>query len=107
MSYQPGWFFTGHAALSNLDLDLLSAIASTSFGSAESVGKQLERGSMSLNMIEFADGPVMFSPVGENAFVVIVADKTANLGMIRLMLKQDCQKLAKLTTIKETEVNYD
>jgi len=77
-----------------VDTEMIGAIASAGFGSAESMGKQLGRGRMSLNMIEFENGPALLSPVGEDAFIVIVADNNANLGMIRLKLKKHVGELA-------------
>ncbi|NTW60602.1 MAG: dynein regulation protein LC7, partial [Nitrospirae bacterium] len=59
-----------------------------------SMGRQLDKGLMQISMIEFEQGPVMLSPIGEDAFLVIVADKDANLGMIRLKLKKHSGELA-------------
>jgi predicted regulator of Ras-like GTPase activity (Roadblock/LC7/MglB family) len=41
-----------------------------------------------MTMVEYENGPVMFSPVGNEAFLVIIADRDANLGMIRLKIKK-------------------
>ena len=59
-----------------------------------SMGRQLDKGPMLISMIEFEKGPVMLAPIGEDAFLVIVADKDANLGMIRLKLKKHSHELA-------------
>jgi predicted regulator of Ras-like GTPase activity (Roadblock/LC7/MglB family) len=48
---------------------------------------------MAISMIEFERGPVMLSPIGDSAFLVIIADKEANLGMIRLKLKKHSGEL--------------
>jgi len=52
------------------------------------MGNQLGKGQLSMSMIEYDEGPVMLSPIGEDAFLVVVADKDANLGMIRLKIKK-------------------
>ncbi len=79
---------------SGIDKEMIGAIASSGFGASDSMGRQLDKGMMQICMIEFDKGPVLLSPVGEDAFLVIVADKEANLGMIRLKLKKHSSELA-------------
>ncbi len=86
-------FLLDSSARSQIDTEMIGAIASAGFGSAESMGRQLGQGNIVLNMMEFEQGPVLFSPVGDEAFVVIVADTSANLGMIRLKLKKHAADL--------------
>jgi CheY-like chemotaxis protein len=81
-----------------VDAEMIGAIASSGYGSSESMGKQLGKGSMILTMSEFERGPVLFSPVGEDSLIVIIAEKDANLGMIRMKLKKEVQALATATT---------
>ena len=82
---------------SGIDKEMIGAIASSGFGASDSMGRQLDKGTMQICMIEFEKGPVLLSPVGEDAFLVIVADKEANLGMIRLKLKKHSGELAVAT----------
>lgn len=81
-------FLLDSVALSGIDAEMIGAIASSGFGASEAMGKQLQKGGMSMTMIEYENGPVMFAPVGTEAFLVIIADKDANLGMIRLKIKK-------------------
>lgn len=81
-------FLLHSVALSGLDSEMIGAIASSGFGASEAMGNQLEKGKMSMTMVEYENGPVMLAPVGSEAFLVIVADKDANLGMIRLKIKK-------------------
>lgn len=81
-------FLLESVALSGIDAEMIGAIASSGFGASEAMGNQLQKGGMSMTMIEYANGPVMFAPVGTEAFLVIIADKDANLGMIRLKIKK-------------------
>ena len=81
-------FLLESVALSGIDAEMIGAIASSGFGASEAMGNQLEKGRMSMTMIEYDNGPVMFAPVGTEAFLVIIADKDANLGMIRLKIKK-------------------
>ena len=87
-------FLLDSIARSGIDREMIGAIASSGFGASSSMGRQLDKGAMQISMIEFEKGPVMLSPIGEDAFLVIVADREANLGMIRLKLKKHSHELA-------------
>lgn len=82
-------FLLDNIARAGIDAEMIGAIASSGFGSAESMGNQLGQGDLNLTMLEYTDGPVMFAPVGSEAFLVIVADKDTNLGWIRLTIKKN------------------
>jgi predicted regulator of Ras-like GTPase activity (Roadblock/LC7/MglB family)/CheY-like chemotaxis protein len=81
-------FLLDSIAISGIDTEMIGAIASSGFGASESMGNQLGKGQLSMSMIEYDEGPVMLSPVGGDAFLVVVAEKDANLGMIRLKIKK-------------------
>lgn len=87
-------FLLDSDARQDIDPEMIGAIAATGFGSSDSMGRQLGKGSMVMTLIEYESGPVLLSPVGEDGFVVIVADKAANFGMIRLSLKKHASELA-------------
>lgn len=87
-------FLLDSIARTGIDSEMIGAIASSGFGASESMGRQLDKGHMSISMIEFEKGPVMLSPIGDDAFLVVVAEKDANLGMIRLKLKKHSSDLA-------------
>jgi predicted regulator of Ras-like GTPase activity (Roadblock/LC7/MglB family)/DNA-binding response OmpR family regulator len=90
-------FLLDSVASRGIDAEMLGAIASSGYGASESMGRQLGKGGMTMSMSEFERGPVMFSPVGEDSLLVIVAEKDANLGMIRLKLKKEVLTLATAT----------
>lgn len=92
-------FLLDSIAISGIDTEMIGAIASSGFGASESMGNQLGKGSMSMSMIEYDDGPVMLSPIGEEAFLVIVAEKEANLGMIRLKIKKHSREIKDTASI--------
>jgi predicted regulator of Ras-like GTPase activity (Roadblock/LC7/MglB family)/DNA-binding response OmpR family regulator len=92
-------FLLDSVAQAGIDSEMVGAIASSGFGASESMGKQLGKGLMMMSMIEFENGPVMFSPVGEDSLLVIIADKDANLGMVRLKLKKHSHEIAAATAI--------
>lgn len=86
-------FLLDSLARAGLDAEMIGAIASSGFGSAESMGTQLGQGDLKMTMFEFENGPVMFAPVGEDAFLVIVADQETNLGWIRISIKKNSLKI--------------
>ncbi len=92
-------FLLDSIARTGIDTEMIGAIASSGFGASESMGRQLGKGAMSMSMVEFKNGPVMFSPVGEDAFLVIIADNDSNLGMVRLKLKKYSSELATATAV--------
>jgi len=87
-------FLLDSLARSGIDAEMIGAIASSGFGSAESMGNQLGQGDLTMTMFEYGNGPVMFAPVGSEAFLVIVADKETNLGWIRIAIKKNSKKIA-------------
>ena len=87
-------FLLDSIARSGIDKEMIGAIASSGFGASDSMGRQLDKGMMMISMIEFDKGPVLLAPIGGDAFLVIVADKEANLGMVRLKLKKHGHELA-------------
>ena len=87
-------FLLESVARADIDTEMIGAIASSGFGAAESMGSQLAKGTLRMNMLEFDFGPVVLSPVGSDGFIVIVADQNANIGMIRLQLKRNAAQLA-------------
>lgn len=92
-------FLLDSLARAGIDSEMIGAIASSGFGSAESMGTQLGQGDLKMTMFEFANGPVMFAPVGEEAFLVIVADQETNLGWIRISIKKNSHKIKEVAAL--------
>ncbi len=92
-------FLLDSTATVNVDTEMIGAIASSGFGASESMGRQLGKGDMAMTMIEYDQGPVIFSPVGDEAFLVIVADRDSNLGMIRLKIKKHAREIVESAAI--------
>ena len=92
-------FLLDSIARSGIDAEMIGAIASSGFGSAESMGTQLGQGELNMTMLEYTEGPVMFAPVGVEAFLVIVADKETNLGWIRLTIKKNSKVIEKAAAL--------
>jgi len=92
-------FILDHIARKGIDAEMIGAIASSGFGSADSMGGQLGQGHLTLTMIEYDNGPVLFAPVGTEAFLVIVADKDTNLGWIRLSIKKNSKAIEQSVSV--------
>jgi predicted regulator of Ras-like GTPase activity (Roadblock/LC7/MglB family)/DNA-binding response OmpR family regulator len=92
-------FLLDSLARKGIDAEMIGAIASSGFGSAESMGNQLGQGDLTMTMIEYNNGPVMFAPVGTEAFLVIVADKETNLGWIRIAIKKHSKEIQRIASL--------
>jgi len=86
-------FLLDSLARPGIDAEMIAAIASSGFGSAESMGSQLGQGELRITLFEFENGPVLFAPVGRDAILVIVADLDTNLGWIRISIKKNSRKI--------------
>jgi predicted regulator of Ras-like GTPase activity (Roadblock/LC7/MglB family)/DNA-binding response OmpR family regulator len=92
-------FLLDSLARKGIDAEMIGAIASSGFGSAESMGAQLGQGDLTMTMIEYNNGPVLFAPVGNEAILVIVADKETNLGWIRIAIKKNSKEIQKIASL--------
>ncbi len=92
-------FLLDSLARAGIDAEMIGAIASSGFGSAESMGNQLGQGDLQMTMFEFENGPVLFAPVGSEAFLVIVADRDTNLGWIRISIRKNSRKLQEAASL--------
>ncbi|WP_457575603.1 response regulator [Desulfomarina sp.] len=92
-------FLLDSLARAGIDAEMIGAIASSGFGSAESMGNQLGQGDLQMTMFEFENGPVLFAPVGSEAFLVIVADQETNLGWIRISIRKNSRKIQEAASL--------
>ena len=76
------------------DAEMISALTSSGFRITETMGKQLEMGGLDISMIEYERGPVILARVGDDSFLVIIAKKGSNVGIIRLAIIKHQIKLA-------------
>lgn len=75
----------------------LAAVASGSLRASEMIGTELAKGSTREMVIIFEDGAVFIVPVeGKPAILVVVSNKGANLGKIRIGIKKGVFQLARL-----------
>ncbi|MHB8842582.1 MAG: roadblock/LC7 domain-containing protein [Candidatus Aquicultor sp.] len=76
-----------------LDLDIISAVVATGFGSLDKVGYELNQGALSTAMLEFENGPVVIAPIVPDIALVVVASQWTTLGRIRWEIKKRSDEL--------------
>ncbi|GBD30981.1 hypothetical protein HRbin32_02097 [bacterium HR32] len=81
-------------ATEDVDLEALGAVTASSLSASDALSTELGRGRLFGLMLEYEGGPMVVSPVGAEAMLVIVGNGTANLGRIRLELKKRQQAVA-------------
>ena len=83
-----GFVIDGVSNDADLDAEAVGAVVSTGIGSSEVMGRELNVGAMTQAMLEYEDGIVVTTFLGEDAIFAVVADLKANLGMIRYQVKK-------------------
>lgn len=81
-------FIIDRAGNGVVDVEAVGAVISTGIGSSEIMGKELGVGTMTQGMIEYQNGIIMTSLVGNDAVLAVVADLKANLGNVRYQVKK-------------------
>jgi predicted regulator of Ras-like GTPase activity (Roadblock/LC7/MglB family) len=69
------------------DIETVGAITTTSFSTAEALGKEISRGSLVGVLMEYEHGLVSVDPLGDFALVVTLSDNASNIGRVRHLVK--------------------
>ena len=69
-------------------LEALGAMGSSSLGTAEALGQELDRNAVVGVLIEYEGGIVSVDPLGDFAFIVTFFDRPDSLGHIRYTVKK-------------------
>ncbi len=91
-----GFVIEGITSGEDSDVDAIGAVISTGVGSSETVGDQLNVGGMVQSLVEYANGIVMMSLIGEEAILAVTTDLKINLGHVRYQVKKIIPELAKI-----------
>jgi uncharacterized protein len=86
-------FVIESAVSKQMDIDAVGAMVSAGLGSAEAMGKELDRGEMIQTLVEMANGPIILSPLSKDEMIAIVGDTSANSGRIRYVLKKSRDRI--------------
>jgi uncharacterized protein len=76
----------------DIDLDFLGGVASSSLAAGQSLAEFFGKGEVAQVMIEYAEGPVLLTPLG-NVSVLATLDSSQNLGRVRFQLKKYLPRL--------------
>lgn len=91
-----GFVIDGVSNGGHLETETVGAVISAGIGSSEVMGRELNVGIMNQGMMEFSDGLIMMSLVGDDAILAVVADNQANLGYVRLQIKRRLPEIEKV-----------
>lgn len=83
-----GFVIEGVSGGSNMDVEAVGAIISTSLGSSEVMGRELGVGGLSQSMLEYDNGVLVMGTLGKDALLCLVCAMGSNLGNVRLQLKK-------------------
>lgn len=86
-------FVIDSVAGAETDVDAIGAMVSTGLGSAESVGKELGVGALTLSMLEYTDGVIVMTAIGEDAILAVVASIDSSLGNVRFQVRKRKKEL--------------
>jgi predicted regulator of Ras-like GTPase activity (Roadblock/LC7/MglB family) len=77
---------------SGIDTELIGAMASAAYGSAERTASEINQGILEQMMIEGEYGKTLMTDAGEGILVVLT-DSKVNLGLIRINIKRSTEKV--------------
>lgn len=86
-------FMVEHMQKIEFDLDMVSAIVATGFGSLDRIGSELDRSDLQIAMLEYLNGPIILAPLVHGIVLVIVASQWATLGRVRWEIKKQTDEL--------------
>jgi predicted regulator of Ras-like GTPase activity (Roadblock/LC7/MglB family) len=86
-------FTVEHVRNIEFDLDMVSAIVATGFGSMDRIGNELGHGDLRIAMLEYLNGPIILAPLVPDIVLVIVASQWATIGRIRWEIKKQTDEL--------------
>ena len=91
-----GFVVEGMTTEESVDLEAVGAIVASNISAADSMGREMARGTLRNMLLEYDEGPVAVGPAGPDAVLVVVGSKQANLGRIRLEMRRNSQLAAAL-----------
>lgn len=83
-----GFVIDGVSRDASFGVDAIGAVISTSLGSSQMIGRELQVGGVNLAMFEFDKGTVLVKVLGTSGILTLLVDPTANLGLPRLHIRK-------------------
>lgn len=87
------------------DTETFAAMTAAMLGAAETSASELNLGELSSIIIDSSRGKVVSAGAGETAFVVVLSEPDANLGLIIISIGKVCSKIACLLKEKPSAKN--
>ena len=75
------------------DTEAVGAVTTTSFSTAEALGKEISRGSLVGVIMEYEHGLVSIEPLGDFALMVTLSDNASNIGRVRHLVKSSRREI--------------
>ena len=70
---------------SNLDIDSVCAIATTSLQMSQALGYEMERGESRRTVLEYAKGAIVLEPLTPETMILVVCTDPCSIGQIRYL----------------------
>lgn len=70
----------------DIDIESLGALASAALSSARSLGEEFKNGILERVIIEFREGKVLLSDLGEEMVLAVFASQAARIGVLRVAM---------------------
>ena len=83
-----GFVIEGATSNGVIDNEAVGAVISSGIGSSVVMGTELNVGELSQMMVEYKNGIIVVSFLGDSAVLATVADTKANLGNVRYQVKK-------------------
>lgn len=74
------------SAQPHIDVDAICAVASSGLAAADSLGREVDKGTTLQTMIEYEVGLVLLEPINSEAMLILVANDREELGHIRFLV---------------------
>ena len=90
-----GLLIEGESTDRTINMETSAAMIATIYGSAQNVGNEIfSSNAVDMITVEGPKGKIIISGAGEDAVLGIISDSNINLGLIRIHLKREAQKVA-------------
>lgn len=90
-----GIVFSAHFA-PGINIDRVGAVAATTMGVTKRVGHELRIGSAEEVILRAPEGLFMVMPVGNHYLLAVCMGRNANMGLVRLQVKDAAQAIAEV-----------
>lgn len=92
-----GLLIEGQASDRSIDVESVSAMVATIYGTSLSVSKEVfNEEAIDMMTLESPRGKIITVDAGENAVLTVLTESKVNLGLVRIYLKRNAQKVASI-----------